>query len=201
MTALERLIELEASKKYSYTEYRSLLEKLHAEDKTTGDTQTETYVNFSKLNEHRMNRLDKTAKTTEETLAALQNIAPQTWYVITEGWCGDAAQNVPWIVKLTELIPQLSLELVLRDANPEIMDGYLTNGGKSIPKLVAVSAEGEELFTWGPRPAPVQKMVMDNKNAAEPKPYEELQIDVQKWYAKDKGRTFQNEIVDLVSGK
>lgn len=72
--------------------------------------------------------------------------------VITEPWCGDSAFLLPVIAKASALDEHVTLRNLLRDDNLDIMDQYLTGGSRSIPKLVAFSAEGEELCTWGPRP-------------------------------------------------
>jgi hypothetical protein len=77
---------------------------------------------------------------------------PQLWMVLTEPWCGDSAFLLPVIAEAAALSDRVSLRILLRDDNLDIMDQYLTGGSRSIPKLVAFSEEGEELFTWGPRP-------------------------------------------------
>ena len=62
--------------------------------------QSEDLLNYSKLNDRRMTRLDKTIQLSHETLLALKkNDKPITWLVLTEGWCGDAAQALPVINK------------------------------------------------------------------------------------------------------
>ncbi len=92
----------------------------------------------------------------------------------------------------------IDLRLVLRDDNDELMQQYLTNGGKSIPKLIAVSADlDKELFTWGPRPATAQvevKRLLDENGGFNDKVKEGVQI----WYNNDKGISMQNELIDLL---
>ena len=92
----------------------------------------------------------------------------------------------------------IDLRLVLRDDNDELMQQYLTNGGKSIPKLIAVSADlNKELFTWGPRPATAQvevKRLLDENGGFNEKVKEGIQI----WYNNDKGISMQNELIDLL---
>jgi len=82
--------------------------------------------------------------------------APQLWMVLTEPWCGDSAYNLPVIAEAAALSDHVTLRILHRDDNLDIMDQYLTGGGRSIPKLVAFDDDGTELFTWGPRPAPIR---------------------------------------------
>ncbi len=74
------------------------------------------------------------------------------WMVLTEPWCGDSAFLLPVIAEAADLSDQVTLRILLRDKNLDIMDQYLTDESRSIPKLVAFSEDGQELFTWGPRP-------------------------------------------------
>ena len=85
-----------------------------------------------------------------EAVAAIEE--PQLWMVLTEPWCGDSAFLLPVIAEAAALSDQVSLRILPRDENLDVMDQYLTDGSRSIPKLVAFSEDGEELFSWGPRP-------------------------------------------------
>lgn len=191
---------IKVSESYSYDAYKDLLNKLFAENKTTGENHSEAMMHYAKMNIQRMKRWDKTVQLSSEVIDVVAQInEKQTWYVLTEGWCGDAAQNLPFINKIASINEHIELKMILRDENLEIMDQYLTNGGRSIPKLFALDAEGNELFQWGPRPAPVQKMAVERKENPESISYEDYNINAQKWYNKDKGATVQNEFTALIS--
>lgn len=184
----------------SYDSYIQLINKLVSEGRTTGPKQSEGLVNYTKLNAQRMHRVDKTVEIGDELKAVLSNIKkPQVWLVLTEGWCGDAAVNVPVLSKMADASDKITLKLILRDENLPIMDAYLTNGGRAIPKMIALDAETrEELFTWGPRPAPAQQMMTDFKADAKGRTKDDVLKEMQVWYAKDKGQTLQKEIAALV---
>lgn len=188
------------AEKYTYAGYRQLLENLMAEGKTTGTNQSSDMVDYAKLNNQRMSRLDKTLILIPELETALTNLNRNLlWVVITEGWCGDAAQNVPLIGKIAETAPnKINLQLVLRDENLELMDRYLTNGGRSIPKLICFDAETkEELGIWGPRPAEAQELFLSlksNPNLSK----DEFITAVHQWYSQDKTRTMQKEFATLL---
>ncbi|OJJ21666.1 thioredoxin family protein [marine bacterium AO1-C] len=185
-----------------YAEYREMIDQLLDENKTTGDNHSESMIHYTKMNVQRMKRLDKTVKLTEETLENVAQIErPQTWVVITEGWCGDAAQIVPVLEKIANSSDKIDLKLILRDENPEVMDAYLTDGARSIPKLVALDSETlEEIGTWGPRPTPAHDMVLEYKETKEStgESYLEFATRLHKWYAKDKTQTTQQELNDTL---
>ncbi len=52
-------------KAMSFEQYIALIDDLLAQDKTTGENQSENYVYFGKLNRQRMKRLEKTIKLNE----------------------------------------------------------------------------------------------------------------------------------------
>jgi hypothetical protein len=183
---------------YTYKEYRLLVSDLLEQGKSTGPNLSDDLSIYSLLNDRRMKRLDKTIKITDESLKEISLIKEeQTWLVITEGWCGDAAQNLPVINKLAEINTNIKLKLVLRDENLELMDLFLTNGGRSIPKLIALNKQNEVLFTWGPRPKVATKMVADYKEkhgSLDPQFKQDLQV----WYNKDKGKSVQSDFIELL---
>ncbi|TMM32423.1 thioredoxin family protein [Polaribacter aestuariivivens] len=195
---MKNIIEKSLENSISYLEYRLLVSNLLLENKATGPEQSEALTNYSLLNDKRMKRLDKTIKITEETIQEFQKITePQTWLVITEGWCGDAAQNLPVISKIADINSKINLKIVLRDENLELMDLFLTNGGRSIPKLIALDTENNILFTWGPRPTVATNMVIDYK-AKNGSLDAQFKQDLQVWYNKDKGKSVQKDFTDLV---
>ena len=183
----------------SYEVYRSLVNELLAEGKTTGPKQSEDLTHYTKLNAQRMNRWDKTTKINDALKQTISEVSEKwVWLIITEGWCGDAAQNIPVIVKMAELNPNIEVKLILRDEHLDVMDAYLTNGGRSIPKLIALKAETlEELGTWGPRPVEVQEMVWEHKKNPQ-ESYSKFSEKIQKWYAKDKSQSIQREFNELI---
>lgn len=186
-------------KSLRYQEYRAFIDRLLEEDKTTGAKQSPRLVEFTRLNVHRMRRLDKTAVLDQNFVDKLGQVTEKwIWLVITEAWCGDAAQILPVLQKATEISPNITLRLLFRDENPEVMDAYLTGGGRAVPKLICLKADTlEEIGVWGPRPAPAQQMVMDYK--ANPNiPYDQLSEDVQRWYTKNKAVTLQEEFTKLL---
>lgn len=183
---------------FTYASYREYLDDLLEQGKTTGTNQSESMINYATLNQRRMKKWDKIGKISPELMDKLMSIDQKmTWLVITEGWCGDAAQNLPFLNKMAELNPNIDLRFVLRDDNLPLIDAFLTNGGRSIPKLIALDNDLSVLGTWGPRPEPVQKAFLANKVSQE-RTGKEFTEYLHLWYAKDKGITLQGEILAIL---
>jgi len=195
---MKDILKNSLQKAIDYTTYKTLVNDLLLEGKSTGPNQSEALTNYSTLNAKRIKRLDKTVKIDANFLEFFKSdITPQTWLVITEGWCGDAAQNIPVINKIAELNYNISLQFVLRDEHEALMEHFLTNGNKAIPKLVALNEDLDVLFTWGPRPTTATKLVADYKEA-HGKLTPEFKQDLQVWYNKNKGLNLQEDFVELL---
>ena len=196
---MKEIIENSLRKTISYTDYKALVHNLLAEGKSTGPEQSEDLTKYSLLNDRRMDRLDKKIKISEETIQEFQKIKqPQTWLVITEGWCGDAAQSLPVLNKIASITPHLTLKIVLRDAHIDLMQHFLTNEAMAIPKLIAVDeVSGVIIGQWGPRPSEATKMVAHYK-AANGSLSPEFKKDLQIWYTKDKGQSIIDDITEVL---
>ena len=182
----------------SYEEFRLLTNRLLLVNKTTGSNHSEAMLTYTRMNVHRMNRLDKEPRLLPELLELLNQIDRKMyWLVLVESWCGDVAQNLPVIARMAGATEKIQLLHLLRDEHPEIMDAFLTNGGRAIPKLIALDAETLKiLFTWGPRPQEVQDLTMKLKS--EGVAYAEASVVVHGWYAKNKTISLQNEFSVLL---
>jgi hypothetical protein len=186
------------SKFYSYDAFMRLMEELVAQEKTTGN-QPPVFVYYTKLNLQRMQRWNKTFQLNAQVARVVQAVQPQIWWVINEAWCGDAAQILPGMAKMAEAANgHIDLRIIMRDDNATIMDKYLTNGSRSIPKLVATDDAGNDLFDWGPRPAFAQKMMMDRKANKNGETLEVKEKELHLWYAKDKGQSTQQELLQIL---
>jgi hypothetical protein len=181
----------------TFAEYIKLIDDLLLDGRTTGPNQSETMFNYGKLNRQRMHRLEKTVVVNESLREKVQNNKRKMiWLIITEGWCGDAAQNIPVIEKIAAESGLIETRYVLRDENLALMDAYLTNNARSIPKLIALDAETlEELGTWGPRPQAAMDLFIELRERAIEKPL--IMENLQRWYIADKNQTIQKEFEDL----
>ena len=142
---MEKIINNSLQKAQSYSEYKELILNLLKEGRSTGSDQSENFVNFTRLNDKRMKRLDKQTKLSEHAELKTQSIEKEfTWLVLTESWCGDAAQTLPVVNKFAEANKNIELKVVLRDENDDLMNQFLTNGSKSIPKLIVIEKDSNK---------------------------------------------------------
>ena len=193
------IIKNSLQKSTSYQTYRDLVKQLAVQESTTGTEKTENLVEYTKLNDRRMKRWDKTLKVSDDFKTKIAEFKEKvTWLVITESWCGDAAHIMPAINKVAELNENISFKTVLRDENEDLMNLFLTNGNKSIPKLIMIDdASGEVVSTFGPRPNIATQLVNDYKaefGALTP----EFKQDLQVWYNKDKGESTIEDLTQML---
>jgi len=186
-------------KSFSYNQYINLINDLLAQGKTTGPEQTPFLIEYTNMNLVRMHRLDKTINLNPELIDRLNNIKGEYyWLVITEAWCGDAAQSIPIFNKITQYNPNIELRLILRDQEPELINNYLTNGTKSIPILICLDKFNlKEIFKWGPRPKELTNYVNEFKKLPD-FDKNELIKNIQIWYNKDNTQEIQKELTELL---
>jgi hypothetical protein len=194
-------LALEAIEKAtSYQEYRELVSNHVQNETSTGPNQTEALAQYTLLNDSRMRRLDKTTKVSDSILEKISDFkGNQTWLVLTESWCGDAAQSMPIMNKLAEITEKIDLRVVQRDEHLDLMNAFLTNGGQSIPKLILIDTAANKLIgEWGPRPSTATEMVDSYKNehgSLSP----EFKQDLQVWYNRDKGVSIAEDLMKLLT--
>lgn len=180
-----------------YNEYKDLFEEILNNPNPPAPYNDAMYFEYTKLNKSRMNRWDKQIELKDSLVHQLKQIdTTQHWIIITEPWCGDAAHIVPFLVRMASVNPKITYDLLLRDTPPFLIDQYLTNGTKSIPKLIVRNAEGTDLFSWGPRPAGAQQLMTDMKKAQAD--FESTKVALQNWYNANKGKEICAEIAELL---
>ena len=188
------------NKALDYQSYKNLIERLLKEGKSTGPNQSQELLQYSELNVHRMNRVEKTTVLIEDLSAKIDLIEqPQIWLILAEGWCGDAAQTIPIFHLIEKQFPKIKIKLLLRDENVEVMDHFLTDGSRSIPKVLMLDASSLNLLAqWGPRPS--EAIALINNLKAAKVDMMEIKEKLHAWYAKNKGVAVQSEIKDIIAG-
>lgn len=182
---------------YSYSKYKELVLSLAENKQCTGEL-TPEHIEATVINAQRMKRIDKQCELHNELKKTIQSITKKyTWILLVESWCGDGAQCVPVIAKMAELNPNIQLKLILRDENLPTMDAFLSNGSRSIPKLIFLHND-QVIGTWGSRPKAIQKMVTDYKQANPNVTHEEFVTNLHLWYARDKTQSIQNEFTEIL---
>lgn len=182
----------------NYPEYvNHITRKLEEYKKDPDSDKVKAKFDLLRLNAARSRRIENTYIPSEELKELISNITEkQTWMIISEPWCGDSAQNIPFISAMAALNPLIELKFLFRDQNLEIMDLYLTNGARSIPILVAFDKEWNELFRWGSRPSAAKEVVLKAKSEGADK--DAVQEKLHTWYANNKGNDITSEFVDIL---
>jgi thioredoxin-like negative regulator of GroEL len=196
---MKTIIAQSFNKGVTYLEYRNIVSQLLSEGKSSGNDQSDELLNYSKLNETRMNRLDKTIVIESNVTQDLNSLNHDyVMLVLAEGWCGDAAQILPILNKMANSSNKIELKVLFRDENEELMNQFLTNGSKSIPKVIILEKETLEVKGhWGPRPEGASNLIKSYKQQ-----YgvvdETAKTELHLWYTHDKGITTQTEILSLL---
>ena len=121
---------------------------------------------------------------------------PGEWrfLALSEDWCSDAVSTLPLMARLAEQAG-MDFRVLGRDANTDLMDAHLTSGTRSIPVVMVLDDELRERGWWVPRPASLQRWY---RNEAHMLPKEDRTRRKRVWYARDRGRTAVNELVEAV---
>jgi hypothetical protein len=99
---------------------------------------------------------------------------------------------------MEEVSDKIEMKIVFRDENEELMSLFLTNGAKSIPKLIILDKNTLNVeANWGPRPQGAIELIQNYKEkfgAIDETAKAELQL----WYLHDKGFSTQNEVTETL---
>lgn len=179
------------NKAISFEQYLSEME-IHAN--TPDMTDKQSYV---PLNLQRTNRILKTYHPSSDMLSKINNSEePVKWLVISEHWCGDAAQILPVVKIIAGLTQNIELRVIYRDENLELIDSHLTNNGRSIPKILILDGNYKIKQTWGPRPKVAQELFIKLKS--DPETAGNYGEHLHKWYATDKQHEIEKELTELI---
>lgn len=124
-------------------------------------------------------------------------LAPLHLLVLAEDWCNDAVSTVPVLARLADAVPGVELRILRRDEHPAVMNEYLSDGARAIPIVIALDAACQELGHWGSRPSELEAWVKANREM--PKP--ELNREVRRWYARDRGESTLREVLAAAAGR
>lgn len=82
--------------------------------------------------------------------------------ILAADWCGDVVRNVPVVFHALETAG-FDTEVLVMEQHLDVMDQFLTMGGRSVPIVIFADTGGYVLGQWGPRPAHVQKYMIEFK--------------------------------------
>jgi hypothetical protein len=183
----------------TYEDYREhWIEQKDRPQEEAEDADDRRLLHYLNYNWDRQAHVHDRYTLSDDARAALDAIEEdQTWMVLTEPWCGDSAFLLPVIAELAAASDQVALRILLRDDNLDVMDEYLTGGSRSIPKLVAFGADGDERFTWGPRPEAAADLFASLK--ADDTPKEQAIQTLLEHYEDGGWKDAEDELVDAIA--
>ena len=137
---------------------------------------------------------ERQAKIDEATVEAILAAGSHNILVVTEPWCGDSLAIFPVVAKLFSAAG-CKIRIIQRDEHTDLIDQYLTNGGKAIPLVIVLDEAFNERFHWGPRPAPAQQIVIESKAAIAAGEVDKAEVrkKVRGFYARDHGKAIVAE--------
>lgn len=144
---------------------------------------------------------ERKAEIAGSDIEALRTAGPLNILVITEPWCGDSLAIFPVVAKLFSAAGS-EVRVIRRDEQLDLIDRFLTNGGRAVPIVVVLDEQFNVMFHWGPRPAPAQKMVLDAKAAIASGETDKIDVHktVRAFYSKNQGKAIVSEFVARVTG-
>ena len=157
------------------------------------------YAPYYSINQQRVRRLSQRLRLEAETESSALNAKSGTkWLILSETWCGDAAQSMPVLAAVARASNgRIEARVLYRDENLDLMDQFLTNGGRSIPKVIQLDGSFGVTADWGPRPAEAQELVQRIKS--DPERAHQYNEELHKWYAIDRQHAIQREVRELIS--
>lgn len=132
----------------------------------------------------------------EAAVDAVRAAGPHNILVVTEPWCGDSLAIFPVVAKLfTEA--GCEIRVIRRDEHTDLIDQFLTDGGRAIPIVTVLDKEFNERFHWGPRPEQAQSIVTEQKAAIAAGEIDKADVHkkVRTFYARDHGKATVSELV------
>lgn len=79
--------------------------------------------------------------------------------ILAADWCGDVVRNIPVVFRALE-VSGFPVEVLILEENLDLMDQFLTMGGRSVPIVIFADTGGHVLGQWGPRPKHVQEVMI-----------------------------------------
>ena len=152
---------------------------------------------YSRYNMERQERVENLWAASKSFARAVMSVpGPSDWLFITDDWCVDSAYSLPLVRWGSQQRDDITLRILLKDDHMDIMDRFLTNGKRSIPKFVGLDPEGRDLFNWGPQPTAIRDIrqrLMDD--GAEGRIVSSTTVD---WYAEDGWLEVERELTRVL---
>ncbi|MDB5083970.1 MAG: thioredoxin [Bacilli bacterium] len=135
----------------------------------------------------------------QQYFQSLQERSNLRCLILAADWCGDVVRNIPVVFHVLEEA-SIPTEVLIMEENLDVMDQFLTFGGRAIPVVIFTDESGNVLGKWGSRPERVQTYMNEfkqqNPNREAPD-YQDKLVEVRKNMAEayGQGTGYQSVIV------
>lgn len=134
----------------------------------------------------------------DSALVARARAVPGEWRIVAvaEDWCGDSANTVPYLVRLAEAVPAISVRIANSTDGRWLMQRHPTPDGRAAtPTIVVIGADGGERGCFIERPAKLRAWVAENRPKLADGDFQDAKA---AWYRQDRGRETVTEIIGLL---
>ncbi|NNF37173.1 MAG: hypothetical protein HKN71_00785 [Gemmatimonadetes bacterium] len=123
---------------------------------------------------------------------------PGRWrmLVVSEAWCADSREALPWLDGLASALPNLELRMVDSRVGRHLKERYRTPDDRgATPTLVVLAEDGSEVGCWVERPAGVQAWWLGGGRELDRS--ERLAAKAE-WWKRDRGYHLLDEIAGIL---
>jgi thiol-disulfide isomerase/thioredoxin len=135
-------------------------------------------------------------KLTEDDKNALSDLKQLKVLVVTEPWCGDSLAVFPVVRKVAE-VNNWECRMLKRDDNLDLIDQFLTRGGRAVPIFLFLHEDNSLAFKYGPRPKDAQDIFEAHRAAINDGRIEKMEVvkKIRTFYAKNRGKAVIHELL------
>lgn len=137
---------------------------------------------------------------TEEEEKHIKAVKPANILVLTEPWCGDSLAVLPVVRNIAEINGSWSMKVLRRDKNLDLMDRFLTRGGRAVPVFLFLADDYSLIFKWGPRPKAAQDIFEAHRQQLQEGTIEKMEVikKIRNFYSKNHGKAILSELMSAL---
>ena len=146
------------------------------------------YIASIERNRDRFEAVYRNFFLSEEDIAPFRAATPLNIVAVAEDWCPDVFNTLGIMAKLADAVPGIIMRIFERDARPEVMDLYLTDGKKRIPAFAFYDHNWDKLFHWAGRNKAADEWVNAFRKG---RPYDQIPEDEMEAFRREFDRRYE----------
>ncbi len=139
------------------------------------------------------------ASRVSDDLLAQARAIPGRWRLLVSAvdGCSDSVNTVPYLARLSALVPAIELRIVAPSEGRVFMERHRTPDGRAAtPTVVILDAAGNEVGCWVERPRALQDLVIKARGEGR---LEAVLNEKQGWYDRDAGVSTVREVIEAIA--